>query len=225
MKERPILFNAEMVRAILDGRKTQTRRVIKPQPPQGAHFALAPDIVRFWVNAPFSQEGNQPVYDKEIKVPYLPGCILWVREALTNWAGAAAYKADIDAMGSITLDDVQMVRGGSRPNLLGFAAWVWKRDILPSIFMPRWASRITLEIVDVRVERVWDITHHDAIAEGIYGVMEQRTYYVAPGLKGKHPSPEVAFSTLWNSINVKRGFGWDTNPWVWVVEFSIHNGN
>uniref|UniRef100_A0A6M3XHW1 Uncharacterized protein n=1 Tax=viral metagenome TaxID=1070528 RepID=A0A6M3XHW1_9ZZZZ len=80
--------------------------------------------------------------------------------------------------------------------------------------MPRWASRITLEVVRVRVERVQEITEADVIAEGV------GAYTLARGvLSDAPPDPRWKFIEIWNSINVKRGYGWDTNPWVWVVEF------
>lgn len=88
----------------------------------------------------------------------------------------------------------------------------------PSIHMPRWASRITLEVVDVRAERVQKITDVDVQAEGIYGVMQQKTIWYA-GLGQGFPTPTAAFCGLWDSIYAKKGFGWETNPWVFVTEF------
>ena len=171
MKERPILFNGEMVRATLDGRKTQTRRAIKPQP---------------------GFQGNTPI--ECIHCPYGdPGDRLWVRE---TWAkgpqnhgwGEVIYKATFGAM--------------MKPVCEGFTKWKSPR------FMPRKYSRITLEVTGVRVERLQDITHRDALAEGV-------SYDVSKS----DGAPLKRFQVLWDSNNAKGGFGWDDNPWVWVIEF------
>jgi len=148
INEKPILFNAEMVRAILNDRKTMTRRVIK----------------NFW-NISYS--------------PWQKGMTLWVRE---TWAdnikgcpNGITYRADhYDPQGDGPANPIK-----------------WK----PSIYMPRWASRITLEIVNVRVEQVQDISEEDAIAEGV-----------------RTDDPILNFSILWDSINKKYGFGWTENP-------------
>ena len=97
----------------------------------------------------------------------------------------------------------------------GLAGW------RPSIFMPRWASRITLEIVSVRAERVQDISENDAEAEGIELWQEVffREYNKPDNNPGWTRDPRLSFQTLWDSINAKRGYGWDVNPWVWVIEF------
>jgi hypothetical protein len=199
MKERPILFSAEMIRAILDGRKTQTRRVIKPQPfntPDGSwHIELEP---RSGYNSEKTLRNYLPA-----RCPYgEPGDRLWVKE---TYAGddftGYAYRA-------------------TQPDALPFGEEVTFKNWKPSIFMPRAASRFTLEILNVRVERIQDMTFDDALAEGIKRTDED--YFLAP-LAGvpDYPwlHPVVAFSSLWNDINTKRGFGWEVNPWVWVIEF------
>ena len=167
MKERPVLFSGEMVRAILEGRKTQTRRVIKPQP--------------LWVGDPnvaFKTHSANP--KGIINCPYgQPGDRLWVRETFAGTKNTGfAYRATDTAYGH-----------------------KWR----PSIFMPHWASRINLEVVSVRVERVQDISIEDAYDEG----MEW----------GDQGCGVLEFKNLWDSINLKRGYGWDANPWVWVIEF------
>lgn len=191
MKERPILFSGEMVNAILDGRKTQTRRVVKKQPHGAGEWVLQ------GINWLFP---NVCPYIK-LKNPYgVIGDRLWVRETFrifdateecshyedcscSSYHGLPMYKADKNNM-----CDTENK---------------WK----PSIYMPRWASRINLEITNIRVERLQDITETEAIAEGVSG-------------GGSHPDFWVgAFADLWDSINAKRGYGWDANPWVWVVEF------
>lgn len=173
MKERPILFSGEMVNAILDGRKTQTRRVVKKQPHGAGEWVLQ------GINWLFP---NVCPYIK-LKNPYgVIGDRLWVKETWKCVLGNVIYKATPN--NRIKTDKYK-----------------------PSIYMPRWASRINLEITNIRVERLQDITETEAIAEGVSG-------------GGSHPDFWVgAFADLWDSINAKRGYGWDANPWVWVVEF------
>jgi hypothetical protein len=186
MKERPILFSAPMVRAILDGKKTQTRRVIKQQPTN------AP-------GAPNLQAWFEEMDDGFIRCPYgQPGDQLWVRETwncidtgrLTQRQDWVRYRAtDGDEM-------------------------YWR----PSIFMPRWASRITLKVTAVRVERVQDITNNDARLEGV-AVPHPGISHIPNEAGLWEQQYIVCFRALWNEINAKRGYGWDVNPWVWVVEF------
>lgn len=176
MKEHPILFSAPMVRALLDGSKTQTRRALNPQPIGGAQQGVI---------GPLNGIGNLLICKHGQK-----GDQLWVRETFC-WSGYASdpeevlYRADQE----YTLED-----RGDLP---------WK----PSIFMPRWASRIQLEIVSVRVERLNDISVDDAISEGCTSAFE----------KGDARGARAEFAELWESIN---GAGsWEQNPWVWVIEF------
>jgi len=183
VKERPILFSTEMVRAILEGRKTQTRRVIKPKP-----WLIDPHKVEY--NLWECGDGKETYL---IKCPYgKPGDLLWVRE---TWG----------------LYDTQPKDGPGKALLFYRASdgesyelryQLWR----PSIFMPRWASRITLKIINVRVERLQDISEEDAIKEG------------ATFRKGEWGELD-AFNYIWDSINAKRGYSWDSNPWVWVIEF------
>lgn len=186
MKERPILFSGPMVRAILDGRKTQTRRVVKPQPFSNEEY-------RF--NFP------KPLRGGLLACNYLsshlcpcgqPGDWLWVRETWCHeFEGGYLYRAD-DLSGLAP----EFVDGDGNPT--GRSGWK------PSIHMPRAASRITLEITGVRVERLQEISEDDAIAEGVVGHEE-----IQPA--------SAYYRELWESIN---GHGsWDANPWVWVVEF------
>lgn len=189
MKEHPILFSAPMVCAILEGRKTQTRRVAKaPEDARHDRGGLA------WYSPMQGQDTG--IYPK-----YQPGDRLWVRETWTNDPeGGFAYRATVD------------------PNWLDLYSkgLSWR----PSIHMPRWASRITLEVESVRVERLQDISEADARAEGVNkGVFE----YDCPARTcGKFWSEQTyrnGFNILWDDINAKRGFGWGVNPWVWVVGF------
>ena len=200
MKERPILFSGEMVRAILEGRKTQTRRVVKPtqSTPKVAPLRMEPWIIDGeWQeddNGAPCWSGFHPDYPGEAKwfsCPYgQPGDRLWVRETWAQHFGELRYRAD------------------EAPDGYYHGAKGWKS----SIFMPRAISRITLEITDVRVERVQEISEPDAEAEGITPEFPAR----AQDISG---SDQRAFANLWDSINAKRGYGWDANPWVWVVSF------
>lgn len=194
-KERPILFSSEMVRAILDGRKTQTRRVMRPQ--------IEADEVYDTGKSFFTPDGmtsirgaykGRPDCEWFRKFPYGKARdTLWVRE---TWkpspGGNVFYRAD-PAFG---LDSYE--KG-------------WK----PSIYMPRWASRITLKVTGVRVERVQSIGQADAKKEGVKPLTLSDGGWVP--VSG---SDYVGgFRRLWDSINAKRGHSWDSNPWVWVVEF------
>jgi hypothetical protein len=237
MKERPIIFSGPMVRAILEGRKTQTRRVIKPQPPQEYDVAIEseghPGEWLFWIDD-YADTMTVHWPDKPIKCPYgQPGeTRLWVRETWCPVAGgplmvqpAIAYKADCSMTPVDNLQDGWTVYNADLPEL-----WKWR----PSIFMPRWASRITLELTGVRAERVQDISNDDAWCEGACNSPEYNC--------------RAYFKELWDSINAKRKprhirrrppkgkpidqyeekhyaqrepspYSWDANPWVFVLEF------
>jgi len=232
MKERPILFSAPMVRAILDGTKMQTRRVVKPIPAAdqllglvvgsgGFHYVADqtpityPDLRRIRWDCPYGQ----------------PGDMLWVRE---TWR-IGAWSED---NGSIAID--YQADGHNRrewlevPNGEDFLRY-WQQSTddaikvygdqdrykwepgkspcrwRPSIHMPRWASRTTLEITGVRVERLQDISRGDAMAEGC----------PFPNM-AEGDDPRQWFAELWAQIN--GAVSWDANPWVWVVEFSAIKG-
>jgi len=208
MRERPILFAGDMVREILAGGKTQTRRVVMPQP----DFAAQPR----WTFGPgHSGEGwycSETEYPDEGSVYYecpygIPGDRLWVRE---TWAthnildGKPPREASEDA-------PVWYKAGGQVKNSRPYIRTTrgsWR----PSIHMPRWMSRITLEVTSVHVERIRDIGREpaDALAEGIQ----------LRGDSTAAPFNAVSdFAALWDRINERRGFGWKVNPWVWVVKF------
>ena len=208
MKERPILFKAEMVRALLDGRKTQTRRVVKLNESgraarSGRNWHLGdPDVV---LACPYGQPSDR----------------LWVRETWKYWGWTddgmpwIKYAADGETKffdssvpedwcdrveqiwEELSADDNYKIDQSARDHK-------WR----PSIFMPRWASRINLEIENVRVERLQDISEDDAKAEG-----------AAWGACGspQEGSHKAGYAQLWENINGPGS--WDANPWVWVVEF------
>ena len=213
MTERPILFSAEMVRAILAGRKTQTRRAIKPQPWVDNMGNAC------WKDRNFGQSANHvphikalaspiPCSDtKRVLCPYgAPGDLLWVRETFRYfpgtgshlWDGDREYQADgaVKSGRFFTAEEWQSRGMKAKPEPR------WR----PSIHMPRWASRITLEVKSVRVERLQDIRCTDAEAEGA-GHEAGPTGGQARG----------AFANLWNHINGPGA--WEANPWVWVISF------
>ena len=176
MKERPILFSGPMVRAILDGRKTQTRRVIKSRYKDSFGWGAAKPLIL----------GSQEDFDARYRCPYgKRGDKLWVREACYVESTGTANGYGRHILYRATDQDAPVSK------------WT------PSIHMPRWASRITLEVESVRVERLQDISAKDAIAEGCCDPTSS--------------TPKRAFEWLWESINGPGS--WEANPWVWVVEF------
>jgi hypothetical protein len=189
MKERPILFSGPMVTAILEGRKTQTRRVVKPQPtgwPANGHFLV-------WKRNPFGDNPMTLTHFVDLSPYGKRGDRLWVRETFRQSPGSlsAHYRSDADE-----------VSGGP-----------WK----PSIFMPRNLSRITLEITNVRVERLREISFSDIRAEGKrcpeHDFHSGFCASECAALRGE-------WVTGWDKINGKRkGCDWNSNPWVWVIEF------
>ena len=206
MKERPIIFNAESVRAILARRKTMTRRVVKPQPTL-PNFVVT-GALWSWSNLTAAEiEKSYAGKFHVIPCPYAPGHRLWLRE---TWAAVwpaydwvpleecrIEYRADLapgctDYPGNWPAEEAQGDPDAPR----------WRA----SIHMPRWASRITLEVTGVQAGRVQDICEADAYAEGIDR---------APTM----PHPVVWYREHWDSLNAKRGFPWKMNPWVWVISF------
>lgn len=205
MKERPILFSAPMVRAILDGRKTQTRLAVKPQP------SMERDCEPEGYNWVPMHKGRELSHHQ---CPYgQPGDRLWVREAFrlfdaqeecacydlcvcSRHHGKTVYQADEDC-------------GESK----------WK----PSIHMPRWASRITLEITGIRVERLQDVSETDAVAEGVERYAPDQNYwheyFANPTGDARRCclSARESFAGLWKSLYGVDS--WYANPWVWAIEF------
>jgi len=193
MKEHPILFSKEMTQAILDGRKTQTRMPVEPQPREimraGQVMIGHSDLC-----GEFAKHVFGSCFSKLVECPYgKPGDRLWVQEP---WRDDFPFEGEI-----------------------------LSRD--PWVEMPRWASRITLEITDVRVERVQKISEDDAMAEGCSppalhsGIDLSGNPIENPGCD---LAPSDIFMDLWNSLWEKKGFGWSTNCWVWVREFKVVEG-
>jgi hypothetical protein len=203
VKERPILFSAPMVRAILDGRKTQTRRIVKPQP------EWVKDGVMYWRRnvtmvsrhpCPFGQPGDR-LWVRETWMPDAPCDGKWGHYQFYN-----CKESKIDEIPKRFRTPAHCIYKAS------FGVEVaWR----PSIHMPRWASRITLEIIKVRVEQLNDISEEDALAEGVGEFGE----YV-PGCSAS--TPKDAFEFLWEAIYGEGS--WAANPWVWVVEFKKWEG-
>lgn len=186
-----------MVRAILDGRKTQTRPVIKPQPldswMSSSKYSWSEYYQRNrWGKLEKYLWISHPTENKEIVCPCgAPGDRLWVRE---TWYCAGEHECD-----------GYPVRYREEAELVAEVSTSWR----PPIFMPRWASRITLEIKSVRVERLREISEADAAAEGVDPFMGQDAL-----------AYRAAFQIGWNELNAKRGYSWESNPWVWVIAFS-----
>jgi hypothetical protein len=199
-KERPILFSTPMVQAILQGRKTQTRRIVKPQPTvNNGTWRLETKALTQSVNIPPDQWHKLPF---GLISPYGEiGDALWVRETWAPAFGDYAYKADYS---DFTL---------SKPQNKG----LWK----PSIHMPKAAARIWLRITDVRVERLQDISDADAIAEGIELVDQvgQQVYKRYDGYNTVTSQPAVSYWSLWEAIHGEES--WQENPWVWVLSFEV----
>lgn len=209
-REHPILFSGPMVRAILAGRKTQTRRVVKPQPES---VDEATHTIR-----PYT--GSAEALMKARPSKYQVGNNLWVRETLRPAKrGLVVYSAD----------GVPVMRNGESQQ---WSECGRKAKVIPSIFMPRWASRLLLEVKAVRVERVQDISEADAVAEGVgYGWEGGWPDYrhLRPGsvltAELTQDTARMSFSTLWDTLNARRGFGWAENPWVVAVTFERVEGN
>jgi hypothetical protein len=217
-KERPILFQGAMVRALLDGSKTQTRRICKNQPySNGSHFDgheilchndyLPPSAML--MDAKGYTTSNMEGWEAEC--PYgQPGECLWVRETFLDTQGTGIEHRDESGLRHRYAFAADCVPGSYGDQARKDYGLKWK----PSIHMPRAASRILLEIVSVRVEQLQGISEKDARAEGV--MIEDR--HMAGYCAGEFLPPSIrAYRDLWVSIN---GAGsWDDNPWVWVVEF------
>lgn len=190
--QKPIIFSTPMVQAILEGKKTQTRRVIKPQPDTKAEYK--------------GIEIGKHVFETDIdmwhiKSPYQPGQVLWVRETWSMIDDMHVYRTDYGT----TEDD-------SFPPSM----FKWKSPI----FMPKEAARIFLKVKNVRVERIQNMNFYDWQADFCPDISEQRK---ALAIFSGHSYMKQAMKDLWDNINAKRGYSWDKNPFVWVIEFERVN--
>lgn len=263
---RPILFSGPMVRAILDGRKTQTRRVLKPQPETGKisrPFHPEHRSGRRWV---FMARDDFPSYSFatcDFKVPYASGDQLWVKEGWRDEHPLAIQDGRYSQPGRAGIPGPPPVNYRTIYRTDGEPLHIWRNglehpyfttagpvdDIAaqhPTVcsnfdradgkgvywenarFMPRWASRLTLTVTDVRVQKLHEITCEDAEAEGIWYASQEYREQVciwrdAPAvirrLRVTH------FAKLWDSLNAGRGFGWDANPWVVALTFAVERRN
>lgn len=237
MRERPILFSGAMVRAILDGRKTQTRRVIQ-SPARNMQRAGMKVIQQREPGDPWyrdhvwSMRGKSGVWGDYTHARFLELCPygqvgdrLWVRETwaplgdvLTEVMGRSRlYRADADLVKDDSGERTgwwcgdMFLEGAARP-------WRWR----PSIHMPRWASRLSLVITDIRAERLQDISEEGAKAEGCE---PDRGSIVDWGHGESMPVYRAGFARLWDGLNGSRpGCSWDANPWVWCVSFEREGG-
>ena len=201
-RERPIIFSGAMVRAILRGDKTQTRRVAKLTP---AGHVKEPRGHRRW-----HPDGPEA----DAACPYgKPGDVLWVRETLHPTCEGFDYAADgtecLD-LDEATDEQVELWARRCDPDPLTARS-------VPSIHMPRWAARLFLPVVAVRVERLQEITPSGAIAEGIRPSCNSMT------IDCDSDNPRDDFAGLWDALQAQRPAGkrapWEANPWVWVIEF------
>lgn len=229
MADRPIIFSGPMVRALIDGRKTQTRRVLKLA-------GVMPDYI-----GPSGCEDDPTCWgweadsggyitvegDDKDHLPgwrngwrdwlgaYEVGDRLWVRETWTDEGqseGECLYRATVEDDTGYYLEEIAGIR--------------WRS----SIHMPRWASRLTLTVTDVRVQRVRDISEADAVAEGArqqhrIGDGPDHAPWTMTGEGWRHDTPREAFQYLWDDLNAKRGYGWDHNPWVVALTFTVERRN
>lgn len=232
MKERPILFSGPMVRAILEGRKTQTRRVVKPHAPWGnVHTVGGPMAGRtdaFWYHYPETDRVGHLV-----ECPYgVPGDRLIVKEATWQWCrkvpngktktGRPKYRYLLHG----TVDTGSVIYAADHPQkplrtTYAEPGMVWHYK--HARFMQKHLSRLTLEITDVRVQRVQEISEEDAEAEGIvnwgHRDGEPWNHWRVADTRIEEDSPLPCFEQLWDSINFARGYGWDAKPWVWALTF------
>ena len=193
MSEKPILFNTDMVRAILDGRKTQTRRVVVPPYRDGdAGFNVITNATtgKFLYIEYYDEDESST--ERRLNPPYIPGDVLWVRE---TWAHVKFGTGDWHYEYRADCEDQKKFSNGS------FAEW------RPSIHMPRKAARIFLRVTNVRCEQVQDITNADAKSEGVMCATDNS------GIMHR-----FNFRFLWDSIT-DESTNWNANPWVWVYEF------
>ncbi|WP_407310572.1 hypothetical protein [Desulfosporosinus sp. SB140] len=210
MSEKPILFSTPMVQAILARRKTMTRRVIKPQPTKNyplGFISSSTDSAREGQYA-WGTDENGGVLDLA-KPRYQIGDILWVRE---TWRRSVAGGFFI-----YKVDDGREERNKKLAEIDPTLHWK------SSIYMPRAAARLFLKVKNVRVERLQDITAEDAIAEGIK-INCKHDDYVCSAYPCDFKTTFARkdhFKNMWDSINAKRGLGWDINPWCWVLEFEV----
>lgn len=226
MKEHGVLFIPEMVRAIVEGRKTETRRVVTPQPWENGKFHEGAPAY-FWqhgkpstdLDADYIHTDRRTLEDWIVRLsPWSVGDVLWVREAAKKASVgpgenelALTFAADDRVSGEVR--SYVVPRGAPNPYLF--------TRTTPGIHMPRWASRISLEVVDVRAERLGEITDDEALREGIFSVEKVGNvtrFGWAPD-RATFFSPRNAFRDLWDSLRQGRSYVYSRSPWVRVYSF------
>lgn len=225
MAIKPILFNTEMVRSILDGRKSCTRRIVTTRRKAACGFYVTKKADGTFSGI-YEYDENESMFDNPLMPPYQPGDILYVRE---TWERFECWNCEGDERGNCPKEPRKSVlyktcgcyMYRATDEISGDAKWH------PSIHMPKEAARIWLKVTDVRVERLHDITEDGALREGAQGI---KCDHVAIGEHGCTDcmntgwieSPQVEFMQIWDSTIKKSDldrYGWGANPWVWVIEF------
>jgi hypothetical protein len=219
MKEHPIIFSTPMVKSIMEGRKTQTRRIVKPQPDDSGLWnddkfpRFVDSDLEGW-NGTVEETGES----KQFKCPYgQPGDLLWVRETFQHTRVLNLHPTD-ENYGYVYKADGQPWKD--------YEGWTWR----PSIYMPKAATRIWLQVKEIRVERLQEISEENAKSEGILPLLASSMQLSTQGqLYFDYSKPKQffneglppfwSFNSLWCSINGHEN--WDSNPWVWVVEFEV----
>lgn len=240
MTERGMIFNSEMVRAILDGRKTQTRRIMKPQPepcPRGGHWWPS-NVFKTMLHVEEEMQNGKGGWGGLVgdACPFGDvGDRIWVREAYR-------FPASLDDVSPTGVGEMAVATGYRKPwaptfyEFTGTFSDGWKGfetspkvsdagKLRPSIHMPRWASRILLEITNVGVQRLQDISSGDAVREGICQLPASGRYCLSPGdqyFGGASHSAKEVYSWLWSSIYGEES--WQANGWVWVISFKRVEG-
>lgn len=216
MTDRPILFSGPMVNALLDGRKTQTRRVLRVPAPFDPSDNISVEIATGFIEPQFRR-----------------GDRLWVRETWRpHYLGDGIWDLDV----SYAADgERRRINDGE----FGKKDWTWPkaadRGNVSPLFMPRWASRLTLTVNEVRVQRLQEMSDADAVAEGVEMESADPPFYYVPGIwphsitavgieepGGRHAAR--SFAKLWDSLNAHRA-PWDSNPWVVALSFTVRRGN
>nr|WP_238315005.1 hypothetical protein [Methylobacterium organophilum] len=247
-----MIFSAPMVRALLEGRKTQTRRILKPQPPEWATFCQQPKMLNVehrWVPSGLwrwsepEQSPRRPLRQWPVDADgdhywlqpaWSTGDRLWVRESIRaedcheTWNHGVRYLADDAWAMVVSHNEVESDAFGRWWLLNGYRSDdpdLTGGQKVPSIHMPRWSSRLTLIVKGVKVERLQDISEEDAIAEGVQAIagVDGATAIAPTPARHFGATPVDAFARLWEHIN---GVGsWDTNPWVVAIGFSVFRSN
>lgn len=240
VKERPIIFSGEMVKAILDGKKTMTRRAVKTQPrDECTEIATSACFGHVEYRSTSEDRQTQSILAK-IKCPYGKiGDRLWVRETWIQGYDDPLIESEGDDENAVSIiykadgkEEYRTCSAETAENWGDFSADSEMVGFKSPIHMPRWASRILLEITDIRVERLNDISEADALKEGIrnynFEMEDSPDTYVGythlqkdDGKSTLYKTPAIAFERLWDTLNAKKGNPWSSNPWVWVVEFKV----